>query len=66
MTTGNNKQRILEDEIHQTNIEQALTRYEQARMDGLCHEGALEVALSILQAHDREALIARLEKERGL
>ncbi len=38
----------------------ALTAYENARADGLCHEGAQECALQALRAVDHQALLAAL------
>ncbi len=36
----------------------ALESYEQARLDGLCHEGAWEVALDAIRSLDIEAIVA--------
>ncbi len=41
----------------------ALTAYKNARMDGLCHEGAWESALDILCSLNAAQLAAELEKE---
>ncbi|MCB0036221.1 MAG: hypothetical protein KDE51_19455 [Anaerolineales bacterium] len=65
MTIRNNKQTPLTETARQKAcIEQALVRYEQARADGLCHDGALEVAMSGLTAQDSMALITALEQEK--
>ncbi len=41
-------------------IRQALAAYEQASMDGLCHEGAWEVAVDAMRGLDLAPLIAAL------
>jgi hypothetical protein len=38
----------------------ALAAYENARMDGLCHEGAQECALQAMRALDYQTLILRV------
>ncbi len=38
-------------------VHAALERYEQARMDGLCAEGALEVALDAVRSLDVRRLV---------
>lgn len=43
----------------------ALTAYENARMDGLCHDGALECALTAVSPSDSESkaqLLAQLKQ----
>ena len=34
--------------------ETAVTAYENARTDGLCHEGALEIGLGVVRSFDEE------------
>lgn len=41
----------IENESQEAIIGELIERYEQARMDGLCHEGAWEVALSALDGN---------------
>lgn len=41
----------------------ALIAYENARMDGLCHEGAWESALDVLRSLKAVQLAVELEKE---
>lgn len=43
----------------------ALEGYEQARMDGLCEEGALEVALDAVRSLDLARLVRELTGARG-
>jgi hypothetical protein len=43
-------------------LQAALTAYENARMDGLCHEGAWESALDVLRSLNAVQLAAELEK----
>lgn len=38
-------------------LQAALTAYENARMDGLCHEGAWESALDVLRTFGLESMI---------
>lgn len=65
MTIRNNKQTPLTETAQQkASVEQALVRYEQARADGLCHDGALEVAMSGLTRPDQATLITALEQEK--
>ena len=42
----------------------AATRYEDASMSGLCHEGALEVALDAIRSLDVTPIVAALSQER--
>ncbi len=44
-------------------LQAALTAYENARMDGLCHEGAWESALYVLRSLNMAQLVVELEKE---
>jgi len=41
----------------------ALTAYENARMDGLCHEGAWECALDALRSLNVAVLFSQLDKD---
>lgn len=42
----------------------AATRYEDASMNGLCHEGALEVALDAIRSLDVAPIVAAVSQER--
>jgi len=42
----------------------AATRYEDASMSGLCHEGALEVALDAIRSLDVAPIVAAVSQER--
>ncbi|NLF64338.1 MAG: acetyltransferase [Chloroflexi bacterium] len=42
----------------------AATRYEDASMSGLCHEGALEVALDAIRSLDVAPIVADFFQER--
>lgn len=44
-------------------LQAALTAYKNARMDGLCHEGAWESALHVLCSLHMVHLLVELEKE---
>lgn len=44
-------------------LQAALTAYENARMDGLCHEGAWESALYVLHSLNMAQWVSELEKE---
>ncbi|HRQ40066.1 MAG TPA: acetyltransferase [Chloroflexota bacterium] len=44
-------------------LQAALTAYENARTDGLCHEGAWESALYVLHSLHMAQLVGELEKE---
>lgn len=53
----------LAEKIRQACLQTALTAYEDARMDGLCHQGAWESAMSALQKMDVESLVRQLYKD---
>ncbi len=42
-------------------IRAALEGYEQAGMDGLCHEGAWEAAVDAIRAMDLDALLKQID-----
>jgi hypothetical protein len=52
---------VLAEAIRQACVEQVLTSYENARFDGLCHEGAWEVAVDSLRALNVKALVKKVE-----
>jgi hypothetical protein len=43
----------------------AATRYEDASMSGLCHEGALEVALDAIRSLDVSPIVQAVSAGRG-
>jgi hypothetical protein len=46
-------------------LQAALSGYEDASMNGLCHEGAWEVAVDAIRSLNVEAIVRRLEKDRS-
>lgn len=53
----------LAEKIRQACVQTALTAYEDARMDGLCAEGAWENAMSALQQMDITTLVRQLSAD---
>jgi hypothetical protein len=51
------EKRRLAEAVRKACIRAALAGYEQAAMDGLCHEGAWEVAVGAMRMLDVERLI---------
>jgi len=51
------EKRRLAEAVRKACIRAALAGYEQAAMDGLCHEGAWEVAVGAIRMLDVERLI---------
>lgn len=49
--------------VNDSSYQIAFAAYENARMDGLCHEGAWECAVEVLCAFNAEYLLADLQKE---
>jgi hypothetical protein len=45
-------------------FETAARRYEDASMNGLCHEGALEVALDAIRSLDVRPIVKAVSRER--
>ncbi len=56
-------QRIAEA-VRQACAETLLAAYEGARMDGLCHEGAWEIALNALQTMKLDPILQRVNATR--
>jgi hypothetical protein len=54
------EQRQLAEAVRAACIQAALAGYEEASMDGLCHEGAWELAIDAIRALDIEAIILSL------
>ena len=52
-----NEKKGLAEAVRKACIRAALAGYEQAAMDGLCHEGAWEVAVGAMRMLDVERLI---------
>lgn len=50
--------RALAAAVRRACVQTAVAGYEQARMDGLCHEGAWETAVSAMQALNLDVLLA--------
>ena len=50
---------LIEDACYQAGV----TAYENARMDGLCHEGAWECAVEAMRSLDFQALVAKVIPE---
>jgi hypothetical protein len=44
-------------------VQTALTAYEAASMDGLCHEGAWECAVDAMRSLNVTALLTQLDKD---
>jgi len=51
--------RALAEDVRAACLDAALTAYEDAKLRGLCHEGAWEVAMGAIRAWDADATIAR-------
>lgn len=49
--------------VRDTCIRTAMAAYENARMDGLCHEGAWECAVDALRALNMPALLSELTRD---
>lgn len=45
-------------------VQAALTAYENARMDGLCHEGAWECAVDAMRSLPVETVITQISEKR--
>lgn len=45
------------EDVHRACVETTLSAYESARMDGLCHEGAWEIAVNALRQLDLDAIL---------
>ncbi len=50
----------LAEAVRNACVQAALQGYEQAAMDGLCHEGAFEAAVEAIRGLDIEAILAKL------
>jgi hypothetical protein len=51
--------RELAEKIRQACLEAAIAGFEQARLDGLCAEGAVETAVSAMQNLNLEKLLTK-------
>ncbi|MDQ4076430.1 MAG: acetyltransferase [Chloroflexota bacterium] len=54
------RQRRLAEAVRTACLQAAIRGYEQAAMDGLCHEGAWECALDAIRAVDLDTLLDSL------
>ena len=61
-TVSGHDEKALAEAVRRACLEAALTAYEEASMQGLCHEGAWECAVGALQTLDVDAL---LDEERA-
>jgi hypothetical protein len=55
---------LLATAVRDACVQTALTAYENASMDGLCHEGAWECAVDAMRSLNVAHLIAALHKEK--
>jgi hypothetical protein len=55
----------LAEAVRSACVKAALEGYERARMDGLCDEGALEVAMDAVRSLDLASLIENVSERRG-
>lgn len=55
-----------EDDLQRACIEAALRRYEEAKISGLCHEGAWEIAVDTLRklSFEERAIAERILKDK--
>lgn len=60
-STGNKRDRQVAEAIRAACIQAAQQGYEQAAADGLCDEGALEVALEAIRSLDLQDLLRELK-----
>jgi hypothetical protein len=63
MPTTNEDLHRLAEMVRQACMQTALTAYEDARMDGLCHQGAWEIAIEALQGLNVAALVHQLHTD---
>lgn len=54
----------LGEAVRKACVQAALDAYENARMDGLCHDGAWEVAVGAMRALNVERVIRDLDVEK--
>lgn len=57
------KQRQLTQLVRETCISVAITYFEDARTDGMCAEGAWEVAIAAMRKIDLEKIVQQLEED---
>lgn len=51
--------------VREACVEAALAAYENARMDGLCRDGAWEAAVSALRMLDVDRIVAQMSDNEG-
>jgi len=57
MNESEQSKRQLAEKVRQACVQAAITGFEQARMDGLCEEGAVETAVSAIQNLNLDQLL---------
>lgn len=57
MTMNRDTHRDVAEQVRQACVEAARDGYEEARISGLCEEGAVEAAISAIQMLDLDALL---------
>lgn len=60
---NNIEQNRIAEAVRQACVEAALTAYEDAGMDGLCHEGRWECAVDAMRALNVAAIVEWLERK---
>lgn len=60
---NNIEQNRIAEAVRQACVEAALTAYEDAGMDGLCHEGRWECAVDAMRALNVAAIVEWLESK---
>ena len=64
-TAMNGQERVaLAEAVRKACVQAALDAYENARMDGLCHDGAWEVAVGAIRALNVERVVRDLDVEK--
>ena len=56
----------LAEAVRKACVQAALNAYENARMDGLCHDGAWEIAVGAMRALNVERVIRDLAAEKRI
>lgn len=63
----NEEQKIaIAEAVRRACLEQLLGSYENARFDGLCHEGAWEIAVDSLRALNMSTLVKKIESGKAV
>ncbi len=64
-TISENEARQVAEAVRAACVRAALEGYEQAGMDGLCHEGAWEAALDAIRSMDLNAIVLSRNSDRA-